>query len=55
VPFRASGAGRDVSWTINGRGGIGQAVAAMAAQRGSHVAIVRDAAGHTTEVSFTVK
>ena len=58
LPFRAAGAGGHVSWTVNGRP-VGTAGADAAVlwplQRGSHVAVVRDDAGRTAEVSFTVK
>ena len=59
LPFRAVGAGGgEVSWTVNGRP-VGTAGADAAVlwplQRGSHVAVVRDAAGRTAQVSFTVK
>ena len=59
VPFRAVGAGGgQVSWTVNGRlvGAAGADAAVLwPLQRGAHVAVVRDAAGRTAEVSFTVK
>ena len=59
MPFRAVGAGGgQVSWTVNGRA-VGSAGADGSVlwplQRGSHVAVVRDARGRTAEVSFTVK
>jgi penicillin-binding protein 1C len=59
VPFRAVGAGGgQVSWTVNGRD-VGSAPADGSVpwplQRGSHVAVVRDARGRTAEVSFAVK
>jgi len=59
LPFRAVGAGGgQVSWTVNGRE-VGSAGADGSVlwplQRGSHVAVVRDAGGRTAEVSFTVK
>jgi membrane carboxypeptidase/penicillin-binding protein PbpC len=59
VPFRAGGAGGgDVSWTVNGRpvGTVGADAAILwPLQRGSHVAVVRDARGRTAQVSLTVK
>ena len=59
VPFRAGGAGGgDVSWTVNGHpvGTVGADAAVLwPLQRGSHVAVVRDARGRTAQVSFTVK
>ena len=59
VPLRAMGAGNgQVSWTVNGRA-IGSASADAALdwplERGRQHAVVRDAAGRTAEVSFTVK
>jgi penicillin-binding protein 1C len=59
VPFRASGAGGgEVSWTVNGRP-VGSAGADAALlwplQRGSHVAVVRDASGRSAQISFVVK
>ena len=59
LPFRAvGGGGGEVSWTVNGRP-VGTAGADAAVlwplQRGSHVAVVRDADGRTAAVSFTVK
>ena len=58
VPFRAGGAGGDVSWTVNGRevgtaGADGSVLWPL--QRGSHVAVVRDVSGRTAQVSFVVK
>ena len=59
VPFRAVGAGGgDVSWTVNGRpvGTVGADGSVLwPLQRGSHVAVVRDARGRTATVSFVVK
>jgi penicillin-binding protein 1C len=59
LPFRAVGAGGgQVSWTVNGRvvgTSGGDAAVLWPLQRGSHVAVVRDAAGRTAQVSFTVK
>jgi penicillin-binding protein 1C len=59
VPFRAVGAGGgQVSWTVNGRA-VGSAGADAALlwplERGSHVAVVRDARGRSAQVSFVVK
>ena len=58
VPFRAVGAGGSVSWTVNGRE-VGSAGADGSVlwplQRGSHVAVVRDARGRSAQVSFVVK
>jgi penicillin-binding protein 1C len=59
LPFRAIGAGGGrLSWTVNGRE-VGSTSADGSVlwplQRGSHVAVVRDAAGRSAEVSFTVK
>ena len=59
VPFRAGGAGGgQVSWAVDGRE-VGSAAADGAVlwplQRGSHVAVVRDARGRTATVSFVVK
>jgi penicillin-binding protein 1C len=58
VPFRAVGAGGHVSWTVNGRE-VGSAGAEGSVlwplQRGSHVAVVRDARGRSAQVSFVVK
>ena len=58
VPFRASGAGGDVSWTVNGRP-VGSAGADAAVlwplQRGRQVAVVHDARGRSAQVSFVVK
>ena len=59
LPFRAVGAGGgQVSWTVNGRD-VGTAGADGSVlwplQRGSHVAVVRDARGRTAQVSFVVK
>jgi membrane carboxypeptidase/penicillin-binding protein PbpC len=59
VPLRAGGAGAgQVSWTVDGRavgasGGDGSVLWPL--QRGSHVAVVRDARGRTATVSFVVK
>ncbi len=59
VPFRAVGAGGgQVSWSVNGRD-VGATAADGSVlwplQRGSHVAVVRDARGRTATVSFVVK
>jgi len=59
VPFRAGGAGGgQVSWAIDGRE-VGSAPADGSVlwplQRGSHVAVVRDARGRTAQISFVVK
>jgi penicillin-binding protein 1C len=58
VPFRATGAGGEVSWTVNGRP-VGSAGADGSVlwplQRGSHVAVVHDARGRSATVSFVVK
>jgi penicillin-binding protein 1C len=59
VPFRAAGAGvGQVSWTVDGRD-VGSATAdgslLWPLQRGSHVAVARDARGRTATVSFVVK
>ena len=59
LPFRVTGASAgEVSWTVNGRA-VGSAGADAAViwplQRGSHVAVARDANGRTAQVSFVVK
>ncbi len=59
VPFRAGGAGGgQVTWAVDGRE-VGPAAADGSVlwplQRGSHVAVVRDARGRTASVSFIVK
>jgi penicillin-binding protein 1C len=59
LALRATGVdGAEVSWTVNGRSiGAGSADRAVLwpLERGSHVAMVRDARGRTAEVSFVVK
>ena len=59
VPFRVGGAGGgEVTWTVDGRE-LGSTPADESMlwplQRGSHVAVVRNADGRTAAVSFTVK
>jgi penicillin-binding protein 1C len=59
LPLRAMGAGDgQVSWIVDGRA-IGSASAdrdlEWPLERGKHRAVVRDAAGRTAEVGFTVK